>query len=230
MVDGGGEGAAGAEEAAVLSGRRCPTTGATRPTFRHRCAADVLCTRSAADGGQVAHPLHAPGIMMSPTKLASGLLVLAVSVFLTGSAEAQNLDQGKPAPKLFSESCVACHRSPRGLAKGRFRLTLYLFLQKHYVSGSSSAWALASYLESVESAKRGAHRASRRSRRLRRQASHGRPSVRRRRCRRGRPGRYATACSRRCCEISTPRTSFRLLRGYRQGVRAWRGVMTDGGG
>ena len=97
--------------------------------------------------------------MMSPKKLASGLLVFAVTAFLTGSAaEAQNLDQGKPAAKLFSESCVSCHRSPRGLAKGRFRLTLYLFLQKHYVSGSSSAWALASYLESVESAKRGQSR------------------------------------------------------------------------
>jgi len=36
------------------------------------------------------------------------------------------------------------------IAKGRFRLTLYLFLQQHYVSNSSSAWALASYLESVE--------------------------------------------------------------------------------
>jgi mono/diheme cytochrome c family protein len=93
--------------------------------------------------------------MMPPKKLASGLLVFAVTAFLTGSAaEAQNLDQGKPAPKLFSESCVSCHRSPRGLAKGRFRLTLYLFLQKHYVSGSSSAWALASYLESVDGAKR----------------------------------------------------------------------------
>ena len=62
--------------------------------------------------------------------------------------------QGKSAPKLFSESCVTCHRSPRGLAKGRFRLTLYMFLQKHYASGSGSAWALASYLESVDSAKR----------------------------------------------------------------------------
>ena len=96
---------------------------------------------------------------MSPKKLASGLLVFAVAAFLGGSpAGAQNLDQGKPAPKLFSESCVSCHRSPRGLAKGRFRLTLYLFLQKHYVSGSSSAWALASYLEPVESAKRGQSR------------------------------------------------------------------------
>ena len=69
-------------------------------------------------------------------------------------AGAQNLDQGKPAPKLFAESCAACHRSARGLSKGRFHLTLYLFLQKHYASGSSSAWALTSYLESIDAAKR----------------------------------------------------------------------------
>ena len=94
---------------------------------------------------------------MSPIKARCGLLVLAAIVALGGSvAVAQNLDQGKPAPKLFAESCVTCHRSPRGLAKGRFHLTLYLFLQKHYSSGSSSAWALTSYLESIDSGKRAA--------------------------------------------------------------------------
>jgi len=92
--------------------------------------------------------------MMLPTKTGRRLLVLAVMAVLGSSAaDAQNLDQGKPAPKLFAESCAACHRSGRGLAKGRFRLTLYLFLQKHYVSNSSSAWALASYLESLDSPK-----------------------------------------------------------------------------
>ena len=92
---------------------------------------------------------------MSPIKASCCLLVLAAIVAQGGPvAVAQNLDQGKPAQKLFAESCVSCHRSPRGLAKGRFRLTLYMFLQKHYVSGSGSAWALASYLESVDSAKR----------------------------------------------------------------------------
>ena len=94
---------------------------------------------------------------MSPMKARCGLLVLAVIVATGGSvAVAQNLDQGKPAPKLFAESCASCHRSPRGLAKGRFHLTLYLFLQKHYSSGSSSAWALTSYLESIDSGKRAA--------------------------------------------------------------------------
>jgi len=72
---------------------------------------------------------------------------------LGGPAVAQNIDQGKPAPKLFAETCAACHRSARGLAKGRFRLTLYLFLQQHYASNSSAAWALTSYLESVDDAK-----------------------------------------------------------------------------
>jgi hypothetical protein len=92
---------------------------------------------------------------MSPTKARCGLLVIAVMATLSGSvAGAQNLDQGKPAPKLFAESCASCHRSPRGLSKGRFHLTLYLFLQKHYSSGSSSSWALTSYLESIDSGKR----------------------------------------------------------------------------
>lgn len=98
--------------------------------------------------------------MPSP-KTGCGLLVIAVMAPLSGSAAvAQNLDQDKPAPKLFAESCAACHRSARGLAKGRFRLTLYLFLQDHYASNSSSAWALTSYLESVDSAKRSPSRAA----------------------------------------------------------------------
>ncbi|WP_235983599.1 hypothetical protein [Bradyrhizobium australiense] len=92
---------------------------------------------------------------MSPTKARCGLLFLAFMVALSGpAAVAQNLDQGKPASKLFAEGCASCHRSARGLAKGRFHLTLYLFLQKHYSSGSSSAWALTSYLESIDSGKR----------------------------------------------------------------------------
>jgi hypothetical protein len=80
-----------------------------------------------------------------------GLLALGViSVLSGGAAQAQNLDQGKPATKLFADSCTTCHRSARGLAKGRFSLTLFLFLQNHYASNSSSAWALTSYLESVD--------------------------------------------------------------------------------
>jgi mono/diheme cytochrome c family protein len=89
------------------------------------------------------------------------LLIAAVLAALSGPAAiAQNLDQDKPAPKLFAESCATCHRSARGLAKGRFRLTLYLFLQDHYASNSSSAWALTNYLDSLDGGKRNPPRAA----------------------------------------------------------------------
>ena len=85
-------------------------------------------------------------------RMIAALALGAVAVLTSVAALAENLDQGKSGARLFADSCVACHRSARGLAKGRFSLTLYLFLQQHYVSNSSAAWELASYLESVDSA------------------------------------------------------------------------------
>ena len=83
-------------------------------------------------------------------RLAS-LLGFAAAVALSGAfAQAQNLDEGKPPQKLFADGCAACHKSPRGLAKGRFSLTLYWFLKDHYSAGPDQAKALASYLESVD--------------------------------------------------------------------------------
>lgn len=85
------------------------------------------------------------------------LLVLASLCSLSGSfllgisgARAQNIDEGKSAPRLFADTCVNCHRSPKGLAKGRFRPTLFLFLQDHYTSSSGAAWELSSYLASLD--------------------------------------------------------------------------------
>lgn len=78
-------------------------------------------------------------------------MTLAVVAALAATvASAQNLDAGKPAAKLFADGCVTCHRSPRGLAKGRFSLTLTWFLRDHYATSSDSAKALAAYLESVD--------------------------------------------------------------------------------
>jgi mono/diheme cytochrome c family protein len=97
---------------------------------------------------------------MSQPKLRRYLPLLGVIYLLIGTAaHAQNLDQGKSAARLFADSCATCHRSARGLAKGRFRLTLFLFLQEHYVSNSSAAWELAAYLESVDTPQRGRSRA-----------------------------------------------------------------------
>jgi mono/diheme cytochrome c family protein len=83
------------------------------------------------------------------------LLIGIILLVADPAARAENLDEGKPAAKLFSDGCSACHHRARGLAKGRFTVTLYLFLQQHYASNSSSAWALASYLESLDGAPRG---------------------------------------------------------------------------
>ncbi|CAL77216.1 conserved hypothetical protein; putative Cytochrome c region [Bradyrhizobium sp. ORS 278] len=76
----------------------------------------------------------------------------ALMLLLTGAggAAAENLDAGKSGARLFADSCTTCHRSARGLAKGRFRLTLYLFLQQHYTSSADSASALSTYLQSVD--------------------------------------------------------------------------------
>src|SRR6266700_3317960 len=77
-------------------------------------------------------------------KLRRSLLALGTIAALAGQAvHAENLDEGKSAGKLFADTCGTCHRGAHGLAKGRFRVTLYLFLQQHYASNSRSAWALA---------------------------------------------------------------------------------------
>jgi len=104
--------------------------------------------------------------LMPPRKRGRSLLTLglvtlgALAVLTSGAAHAQNIDQGKSATRLFADSCATCHHNARGLAKGRFRLTLFLFLQQHYSANSSSAWELTSYLESVDSPQRGRSRAT----------------------------------------------------------------------
>jgi mono/diheme cytochrome c family protein len=92
-------------------------------------------------------------------RLAHALLTSgAIAVLIGGVADAQNLNQGKSAPKLFADNCATCHHRTRGLAKGRFSLTLFLFLQKHYTTDASSAWTLTSYLESLDNTRHGAPR------------------------------------------------------------------------
>ena len=110
--------------------------------------------------------MQVASVRMWRQKLGRGLLALGVmavligAVLITGAAHAQNLDQGKSPVRLFADGCATCHHSARGLAKGRFRLTLFFFLQKHYATSSSSAWALTSYLESVDTPQRGRSRAA----------------------------------------------------------------------
>ena len=82
------------------------------------------------------------------------LALAFLAVLACTAARAEDLDQGKSPQKLFADSCAACHKSAKGLTK-RGYLALYFFLRDHYASNSTSAWALTSYLESVEGAPRG---------------------------------------------------------------------------
>jgi hypothetical protein len=99
--------------------------------------------------------------MMKVVSCGCILLALGVGVSMISiPARAQNLDEGKSGARLFGESCATCHHRARGLTKGRFRLSLYFFLQQHYASNSSAAWELASYLESIDDAPRGRPRSA----------------------------------------------------------------------
>jgi hypothetical protein len=61
-------------------------------------------------------------------------------------AQAQNLEAGKSASQLFSDTCNACHKSPRGLLKTVSPGSLSGFLREHYTTSGDMASQLASYL------------------------------------------------------------------------------------
>lgn len=102
--------------------------------------------------------------LMSQPRLRCYLLVLGAVGALAGSAaDAQNLDQGKSATRLFADSCAECHRSAPSLARGRSRVQLFQFLQEHYATSSNTAGELASYLASVDTRRSGRPRPTSRS-------------------------------------------------------------------
>src|SRR5215510_9988695 len=82
---------------------------------------------------------------------AFALLVIAMTSLTPTGARAENIDQDKDksGPKLFAASCADCHRSARGLAKGRLSIMLSYYLQQHYTSSSATAQTLTAYLQSV---------------------------------------------------------------------------------
>jgi hypothetical protein len=87
------------------------------------------------------------------------VLGIAASGMAPATRAQENLDRNQSGPKLFAASCVQCHKSARGLAKGRISFTLSYFLRSHYTSSSDTASILTAYLQSVDTppgkAKRG---------------------------------------------------------------------------
>src|SRR5579872_4271106 len=99
-----------------------------RPTRRR---SSISCWRLDRGTGQgtTLRSLFRPGREVIAPLMVFGTLAAAAAVLTTQFASAQNLDAGKSPEKLFADGCATCHRSPRGLAKGRYTLTLSWFLQ-----------------------------------------------------------------------------------------------------
>src|SRR5205807_9032289 len=77
--------------------------------------------------------------------LIAALLALGLGARL--NAQTQLVDP-KDAPKIFSSTCSACHKSPAGLAKSG---QVAGFLRQHYTTGPEMSAAMAAYLVSAGS-------------------------------------------------------------------------------
>ena len=79
--------------------------------------------------------------------LSSATVVLLIGCLTAGVARAgENLDAGKSPSQIFSNTCSACHKSPRGLLKNTPASSLPGFLRQHYTTGTDMAAVLSSYL------------------------------------------------------------------------------------
>jgi hypothetical protein len=82
-----------------------------------------------------------------------GLLLLFVTLGVVvlehNRAQAENLESGKSAQKLFSSNCSTCHSNPRTLARRMNNWALTQFLQEHYTASQTAAYELAAYLIAV---------------------------------------------------------------------------------
>jgi mono/diheme cytochrome c family protein len=98
------------------------------------------------------HDRASGGVMSAIAYLLAFSAVLGMAMFgaAADTRAQENLDHGQSGPKLFAASCVQCHKSARGLAKGRISFTLSYYLRQHYTSSSASADTLTAYLQSVD--------------------------------------------------------------------------------
>src|SRR5690242_17215042 len=82
----------------------------------------------------------------------SRALSLATVTLLVGCLTAgallavENLEAGKTPSQIFSGTCNACHKSPRGLQKTVPASSLPGFLRQHYTTSSDMASVLSSFL------------------------------------------------------------------------------------
>lgn len=78
--------------------------------------------------------------------LSIATVTLLIACLPANAARAENLDAGKSPSQIFSSTCSACHKSPRGLLKNTPASSLPGFLRQHYTTGTNMASVLSSYL------------------------------------------------------------------------------------
>jgi hypothetical protein len=75
-----------------------------------------------------------------------GLVWVILGAAVAPAHAQSNLDAGKSPAQIFSDTCNACHRSPREL-----KPTSPSFLREHYTTGAREAAAMAAYVTAVGS-------------------------------------------------------------------------------
>jgi hypothetical protein len=89
--------------------------------------------------------LEKQGMLSRALSLAT--VTLLIGCLTAGAARAvENLDAGKSPSQIFSNTCSACHKSPRGLLKNVSASSLPGFLRQHYTTGTDMASMLSAYL------------------------------------------------------------------------------------
>jgi hypothetical protein len=78
--------------------------------------------------------------------LSLAAVTLLIGCLTAGVVRGENLDAGKSPSQIFSSTCSACHKSPRGLLKNTSTSSLPGFLRQHYTTGTDMASVLSSYL------------------------------------------------------------------------------------
>ena len=124
-----------------------------------------------------------------------------------------NLDAGKTPAQIFSDTCNACHRSPREL-----KPTSAGFLREHYTTGAREAAAMAAYVTSVGSDPSAVQHAAA-------AGDGGRPRPARRPAEPAKPGTEPAGLSGHCGRVRPKRSaadSAARIRRRRSGQRPYR--------
>ena len=75
-------------------------------------------------------------------------VMLLIGCFAVIPAQAQNLEAGKSPSQIFAGTCMACHKSPRGLLRTVPAGSLPGFLRQHYTTSGEMASLLSAFLVS----------------------------------------------------------------------------------